>query len=53
MCEGCEGGEGGDSKCLTIVHGFRPESENFDYCKTQYHRKGNLKRSRMVQTLAS
>ena len=20
------------SKCLTIVHGFRPETENFDFC---------------------
>ena len=37
------------SKRLTIVHGFRPESENFDFGKNEYHRIGHLKRSRMVQ----
>ena len=36
-----------------IVHGFWPKSENFDFGKTGYHRKGYLKRSRMVQISAS
>ena len=33
------------SKRLTIVHGFWPESENFNFGKKGYHRKGHLKRS--------
>ena len=37
------------SKRLTIVQGFRPKSEKFDFGKTAYHRKGHLKRSRMAQ----
>ena len=37
------------SKRLTIVHAFRPESENFDFIKTGYQRKGHLKRSIMAQ----
>ena len=31
------------------VHGFRPESDNFDFGKTRYQWKGCLKRSRMAQ----
>ena len=47
------GGGGIQSKCLTIVQAFRPKSENFDFGKTEYHRKGHLKRSRMAQNSAS
>ena len=40
------------SKHLTIVHGFRPEMENFELDQTAYHLKGHEKRSRMVQISA-
>ena len=40
-------------KPWTIVHGFRPGNENFDFGKKSNHRKGYLKRSRMVQISAS
>ena len=41
------------SKRLTIiVHGFRPETENFDSGKKGYHPKEHLKRSRMAQISA-
>ena len=35
------------------VHGFGPESENFDYGQKGYHVKGHLKRSRMALISAS
>ena len=38
---------------LYIVHGFCPESEKFDSGEKRYHRKGDLKRSRMAQISAS
>ena len=42
------------SKKELDVHGFLPESENFDLGKKKlYHAKGHLKRSRMVQVSAS
>ena len=37
------------------LHGFRPETESFDFSKKQqkrYHQTGHLKRSRMVQMSA-
>ena len=40
------------SKRLIIVHGFWPETENFDYGKKGYHRNGHHKGSRMAQILA-
>ena len=40
------------SKRLTIVYGFRPESEKFDFDKTAYHQKGHVERSIMVQISA-
>ena len=43
VCEVCS------VKCLTIVHGFWPESENFDSGKKGYHQKVHLKRNRMAQ----
>ena len=46
-------GEKFRSKRLTIVHGFRPESENFNFGQKGYHMKGHLKRNRMVQISAS
>ena len=36
----------------SIVHGFWPESENFDSGKKEYHQIGYLKRSRMTQISA-
>ena len=39
-------------KPWTIVHAFWPETETFDFGKKGYHRKGHLKRSRMVQISA-
>ena len=36
----------------TPVHGFRPESENFNFRKKGYHRKGHLKRSILAQISA-
>ena len=36
----------------TLVHGFWPKSENFDFDQKRYHRKGHLKRSRMAQISA-
>ena len=36
-----------------IVHGFWPESGSFDFGKQCYHVNGHLKRSKMVQVLAS
>ena len=41
------------SKRLTIVHGFRPETENLNFAKKGYHWKGHHMRSRMVQISAS
>ena len=38
---------------IIIVHGFRPESENFDLRKKGYYRKEHLKGSRMAQISAS
>ena len=35
-----------------LVHGFRPEIENFDVGKTGYQRRKYLKRSRLVQISA-
>ena len=32
----------------SIVHGFWPDSENFDFGKKAYHRKEHFKRNRMV-----
>ena len=41
-------------KHLTIVHGFWPETENFDFSKKKaYQAKAHLKGSRMAQILAS
>ena len=40
-------------KPWTIVHGFWPETEKFDFSpKKGYHMKGHLKRSRMAQISA-
>ena len=36
-----------------IVHGFWPESENFDFGKKGYHLKEHLKRDRIAQISAS
>ena len=36
-----------------IVHGFWPESENFDLGQKGYHMKGHHKRNRMTQISAS
>ena len=35
------------------VHGFWPESENFDFGQKGYHIKEHLKRNRIVQISAS
>ena len=36
-----------------IVHGFRPENENFEIGQKSFHQNEQLKRSKMVQISAS
>ena len=37
-----------------IVHGFRPETENFEFSKKKgYHQKEHLERNRMAQISTS
>ena len=40
------------SKPLTIVHGFRPESENFDFDKKGCHQQEHLNMTLMAQISA-